>query len=238
MNLKIKFLELEKKIGVNFKNKDLLIQAFVHRSYLNEHPHFQYSHNERFEFLGDAVLELIVTEYLFENFNVDEGELTNLRAALVRGESLASVARELRFEKYLFLSKGEQKNQGRAKEIILANAFEAFLGALYLDQGLEAVRIFLEKYLLPQAKVIFENNLHKDPKTTFQEYIQEKYKITPHYKVLEEKGPDHQKIFKVGVFVNSEKWAEGEGFSKQRAEEMAALRALEKIRLNSNENLV
>lgn len=236
MKLRVDFSELEKRIGVKFKNKDLLIQAFVHRSYLNEHHNFPYSHNERLEFLGDAVLELIVTEYLFKNFNLDEGELTNLRAALVRGESLAALARELHFEKYLFLSKGERKNQGRAKEIILANAFEAFLGALYLDKGLEVVREFLEKYLLPRAKIIFQNNLHKDPKTTFQEYIQEKYKITPHYKVLEEKGPDHQKIFKVGVFVNAEKWGEGEGFSKQKAEERAAFEALQKIEKKNNKN--
>lgn len=224
------FPSLEKEIGISFKDKNLLCQAFIHRSYLNEHPNFPLAHNERLEFLGDAVLELIVTEHLFKNFDLEEGVLTNLRASLVKGETLSKIAKKLKFLDYLYLSKGEAKNQGKAKEIILANAFEAFLGALYLDQGLSVVEKFLEKYLLCKAETIYKKNLHIDSKTRFQEYIQEKYKVTPIYKVLEEKGPDHRKIFKVGVFVNSLKWGEGRGFSKQKAEEKAAISGLKKIR--------
>jgi ribonuclease-3 len=221
-------LVLEKNLGLEFKNRDLLIEAFCHRSYLNEHPDFPLPHNERLEFLGDAVLELIVTEYLYKKYpEKNEGELTNWRAALVNAKTLGELARELGFNDFLLLSKGEEKETGKARLYILANTFEALIGAIYLDQGYEVAKNFVEKNLIERKlPEIIEKGLFKDPKTRFQEEAQERVKITPTYKVLEEWGPDHAKHFIVGVFLGNELVAKGEGTSKQEAEEEAAKNAL------------
>jgi ribonuclease-3 len=222
------FFVLEKNLGLEFKNRDLLIEAFCHRSYLNEHPDFPLPHNERLEFLGDAVLELIVTEYLYKKYpEKNEGELTNWRAALVNAKILGELARELGFNDFLLLSKGEEKETGKARLYILANTFEALIGAIYLDQGYEVSKNFVEKNLIERKlPEIIEKGLFKDPKTRFQEEAQERVKITPTYKVLEEWGPDHAKHFIVGVFLGNELVAKGEGTSKQEAEEEAAKNAL------------
>lgn len=220
------FSPLEKKLGIKFKNKDLLWQAFVHRSYLNENPKFYLSHNERLEFLGDAVLELIVTEYLYKNYKNPEGELTNWRAALVNSQSLSKIARDLGFGDYLMLSRGEAKDTGKARQYILANTIEAFLGALYLDQDLGKVREFVKTHLIKELPKILKEGLWQDAKSRFQEEAQEKARITPNYKVLKEWGPDHAKHFVVGVFLGDRLIAEGEGSSKQEAEEKSAREAL------------
>lgn len=222
------FSKLEKALGISFVDKDLLVQAFVHRSYLNENPKFRLRHNERLEFLGDAVLELVVTEYLYRNYpERGEGELTNWRAALVNAKMLASVARQLNFNDFLLLSYGEAKETGKARQYILANTYEAFVGALYLDQGYEACRAFIEANLMRELPRILEEGLHRDAKSRFQEEAQERVRITPTYKVLDEWGPDHAKHFLVGVFLDKELVAKGEGSSKQEAEEAAARNALE-----------
>jgi ribonuclease-3 len=222
------FAILEKSLSLEFKNRDLLIEAFCHRSYLNEHPDFYLPHNERLEFLGDAVLELIVTEYLYKKYpEKNEGELTNWRAALVNAKILGELAKELGFNDFLLLSKGEEKETGKARLYILANTFEALIGAIYLDQGYEVAKNFVEKNLIEKKlPEIIEKGLFKDPKTRFQEEAQERVKITPTYKVLEEWGPDHAKHFIVGVFLGNELVAKGEGTSKQEAEEEAAKNAL------------
>jgi ribonuclease III len=222
------FEKFEKKIGLNFKNKDLLTQAFTHRSYLNENPNFHLENNERLEFLGDAVMELIVTEHLYkEHPEKTEGELTNWRAALVNAKMLTSVAEELGFNDFLLLSRGESKETGKARAYILANTFEALLGALYLDSGYELCDEFLKKYLLPKLPEIIKEGSYKDSKSRFQEESQERVSITPNYKVLKETGPDHEKTFVVGVFLGEELVAEGKGSSKQEAEDAAARSALE-----------
>lgn len=220
--------QLEKQIKIDFKNKDLLRQVFVHRSYLNENRHFDLDHNERLEFLGDAVLELVVTEYLYNNFPNPEGDLTNWRAALVRGERISDVGRQLGFDQYILLSKGEQKNSEKARRIIIANAFEALIGAIYLDQGYKAAQRFVKKYLIVHLDEILKNHLHIDPKSRLQEITQEKYGTTPTYEVHKEWGPDHAKNFLVGVYLNDRLLAEGEGASKQKAQTEAARKALEK----------
>lgn len=221
------FSIVERKIGIFFKNKDLLIQAFCHRSYLNEHPEFHLSHNERLEFLGDAVLELAVTEYLYKNFpEKNEGELTSWRAALVNSKNLAKIAERLKFNKFLLLSKGEEKEGGRARVTILANLFEALIGAIYLDSGYKKCQEFLNKYLFPELKEIITKGLFKDPKSRFQEEAQQRLGITPSYKLLKEWGPDHAKNFLVGVYLNNELVAKGKGHSKQEAELDAAQKAL------------
>ena len=190
------FSELEKKLNLKFKNRDLLVQAFVHRSYLNEHPDFEIGHNERLEFLGDAVIELIVTEYLFKKYpSKPEGDLTNWRAALVNAHQLAAVGEELGLGKFLLLSKGETKDIDKARRFILANNFEAFVGAIYLDLGYEVYEKFIEKYLIKELPHIIKDGLYKDPKSLFQEEAQDKIGITPVYKVLEEWGPDHAKHY-------------------------------------------
>ncbi len=220
------FQELEKKLNLNFKNKNLLMQAFCHRSYLNEKPNLDLEHNERLEFLGDAVLELVVTEYLFKNYNNPEGELTAWRAALVNSQNLAKVSQKLGFDEYLLLSKGESKDRGKARQFILANCFEAFLGAFYLDQGFAKARDFIKNNLLVDLPKILKEGIWRDAKSKFQEIIQEKTKITPFYKILKEWGPDHKKHFVAGIFLGKELIAQGEGFSKQEAEEEAAKNAL------------
>jgi len=219
--------KLEEKLNIEFKDKDLLTQAFVHRSYLNENSDFGLSHNERLEFLGDAVLEHIVTDYLFLNYpKKAEGELTSLRAALVNTKMLSQVAKELELNDFLLLSVGEIKENGRARQYILADVFEAFIGSLYLDQGLDSCKDFIEKYLIKELPRVIEERLFKDSKSEFQEKAQEKVGITPTYKVLKEQGPDHEKTFIVGVCLKDELIAEGQGASKQEAEEVAAEEAL------------
>jgi ribonuclease-3 len=219
----IDFSILEKKLGFKFKNKDLLTQAFTHRSYINENPGFSLSHNERLEFLGDAVMELIVTEHLFKEFpEKAEGDLTNWRAALVNAKMLTSVAEDLGFNDFLLLSKGEAKEGGKARAYILANSFEALVGALYLDQGHKVTEDFIKNNLLVRLADIIKEGSYKDAKSKFQEAAQDKVSITPAYKVIKEWGPDHDKKFIVGVYLGQDVIAEGEGSSKQEAEEAAA----------------
>jgi len=240
-DIKKDFSLLEKKLNLNFKNKELLLQAFVHRSFLNENPGFKLSHNERLEFLGDAVLEQVVTEYLFLNYpDKSEGILTSWRAALVNSKMLARVAKELGFEDFLLLSQGEAKEKGKARQYILANTFEAFIGSLYLDQGLKACQDFIKKHLIKQLPEIIEKGLFKDAKSLFQEKSQEITGITPSYRLLKEWGPDHAKNFEIGVFLGDELVAKGEGSSKQEAEERAAERGLKlkgwQKKENNNDN--
>ena len=218
------FSTLEKIVGLQFINKDLLKQAVVHRSYLNEHPKFELPHNERLEFLGDAVLEIIVTEYLFKTFTeTPEGDLTNWRASLVNSKMLALIASEIGLDDYLYLSKGEAKDAGsKARQYILANAVEALIGAMYMDQGIEASSQFVHKHIIVKLAHILSNELHLDPKSKFQEKAQEIEKVTPHYKVLKESGPDHEKVFEVGLFLDDEMVAIGTGSSKQEAQVDAA----------------
>jgi len=218
---------LENKLGISFKNKDLLLQALTHRSYINENPKFGLEHNERLEFLGDAVLELVVTEYLYKNYPSPEGELTNWRAALVRAETLSTVADELNFNDFLLLSRGESKDTGRARQYILANALEAIIGAIYLDRGYEAAQVFIQKNIICYLKEILEKGAYRDAKSLFQEEAQERVGVTPTYEVIKEWGPDHAKHFRVGVFLGSELVAEGEGISKQEAQLEAAKNGLE-----------
>lgn len=221
------FSLFEKKLGLSFKNKDLLTQAFVHRSYLNENPDFHLSQNERLEFLGDAVLELAVTEHLYKQYPAEnEGQLTNWRAALVNAKMLTTVAEELGFNDFLLLSRGETKELGKARQYILANTFEALIGAIYLDSGYEPCDTFIKKYVLARLPEIIESKSYKDAKSHFQEEAQDKAGITPLYKVMKEWGPDHKKKFTVAVFLDKEMVAEGEGYSKQEAEEEAAKAAL------------
>ncbi len=221
------FALFEQKLGIAFTNKDLLTQAFVHRSYLNENPDFGLDQNERLEFLGDAVLELVVTEHLYKEYPKQaEGELTNWRAALVNAKMLTLVAEQLGFNEFLLLSRGETKEVGKARQYILANTFEAFIGALYLDAGYKAADAFIQNNLLNRLPEIIKNKLYKDAKSQFQEESQEKVGVTPLYKVMKEWGPDHKKKFTVGVFLKEEMISEGEGYSKQEAEEEAAKQAL------------
>lgn len=219
--------ELETAIEIVFKDKNFLKEALVHRSYINEHPSFALGHNERLEFLGDAVLELVVTEYLFKNYPNPEGELTNWRAALVNAKMLAEVGSTFDLYSYLYLSRGESKdNNAKAKNYILANAVEALIGAIYLDQGFGVAKQFISRVLLIRLDYILEHKLYMDAKSHFQEITQEKMGITPNYKVVEESGPDHNKKFVVGVYLGEESIALGEGTSKQEAQMAAAENAL------------
>lgn len=218
---------LETKLGLKFKNQDLLKQALTHRSYINENPGFQLGHNERLEFLGDAVLELATTEYLYNNFpKMAEGEMTSLRAALVNSSMTALVASRLQINDFLLLSRGEAKDIGRGRQYILANALEAVIGAIYLDSGYAAARDFVIREIIPELPRIREEKLYRDPKSRFQEEAQDKVGITPTYEVLWEWGPDHDKHFVVGVFLEKELVAKGEGKSKQEAQQKAADEAL------------
>ncbi|MDO8510290.1 MAG: ribonuclease III [bacterium] len=219
----VDFFPFETKAGVTFKDKNLLRQAFTHRSYINEMRDFSVEHNERLEFLGDAVLELVVTDYLFHKYpKKPEGELTSYRSSLVNSQTLSSIAATLEMGEYLLLSRGEAKDKGRGRQYILANTFEAVIGALYLDQGYEAAREFLERHVLPLIDDIIAKGAFIDAKSRFQEKAQEIASVTPSYKTLREVGPDHSKKFTVGVFLGSELVAEGEGESKQEAEQNAA----------------
>jgi len=224
------FSLLEKTIGVKFKNKNFLIQSVVHRSYLNENPKFKLYHNERLEFLGDAVLEIIVTEFLYKNYpKTPEGDLTNWRASLVNSKMLATVAKEINLEKYLFLSKGETKDKNtKARQGIVANAVEALIGAIYLDQGIKKSEKFVKKYMLSKLDNILSNKLFLDSKSKFQEKSQEVYKITPHYKVLKESGPDHKRIFEIGLYLKNKLITKGKGSSKQEAQVDAATKGIKK----------
>ena len=219
---------LEQLVNIEFNDKNLLKQAFVHRSYINEHPEFTMPHNERLEFLGDAVLELIVTEYLYLNHKNPEGELTSWRAALVNSKMLARVGEGLSFNDYLLLSRGEAQDTGRARQFIIADAVEAFIGSIYLDQGFEVAKQFIDQYILNHFNEVMEKKLYQDPKSVFQEHAQEAQGTTPRYEVLEESGPDHNKHFRVGAYLENELVAEGEGASKQDAQEEAARNAMEK----------
>lgn len=220
--------QFEKKVNVVFKDRNLLKQAFIHRSYINENPRTGFSHNERLEFLGDAVLELIVTDFLFRKYpNKQEGELTSYRAALVNAQIIGSIAmNDLGMNDFMLLSKGEAKDTGRARLSILADAYEAFLGALYLDQGYDACDTFVRNTILIKTEEVMKKGLWKDPKSLVQEKAQELIGVTPLYKVQQEIGPDHDKRFVVAVYFGTEKIAEGEGKSKQEAEQQAAEGAL------------
>jgi len=219
--------ELEKKIKIQFKNKELLQTAVTHRSYLNENRSYKLDQNERLEFLGDAVLELVVTDYLYGNFPNPEGELTNWRASLVNKDMLARVSRSIGVEEFLLMSRGEAKDTGRAREYLLANAIEAIIGAIYLDQGYESAKNFILENIVVNLKEVLENKSYLDPKSHFQEVAQDKEGVTPNYRVLSESGPDHNKKFVVGVYLGDEKVAEGEGCSKQDAQRNAAKAGLE-----------
>ena len=219
---------LETKIKTKFKNKDLLKTALTHRSYLNENRSYPLPHNERLEFLGDAVLEMVTTEYLYDKFDDPEGELTNLRAALVNHRILSKVGHKIGLKDYILLSRGEAKDTGRARDIILANAMEALIGAIYLDQGIEPVSDFIHRFILIELDEIMKNNTQVDPKSHLQEIIQERISVTPIYRVLTESGPDHDKIFVVGVFVHDDQIGKGDGPSKREGEVSAAEDALNK----------
>jgi ribonuclease-3 len=217
---------LEESLGIKFKNQDFLRLALIHRSYLNEHPEVP-EHNERLEFLGDAVLELIVTDYLYRNYPNPEGDLTNWRAALVNSQMLSSVALECKVGKHLMLSRGEAKDaNSKARQYILANSFEALIGAIYLDQGYDGAKEFVNHKILSKLEFILANKLYIDAKSKFQEEAQAKTGITPTYHVLEESGPDHDKHFKIGVYLDDEFVASGNGSSKQEAQMSAAAAAL------------
>lgn len=219
--------QVEQALGVTFRNKDTLRQALVHRSYLNEHPSFPLGHNERLEFLGDAVLELVVTEYLYEKYDNPEGELTNWRAALVNADMLSAICHTTGVEEALLLSRGESKDKNsKARRYILANAFEALIGAIYLDQGWEVSKDFISRTVISQLPAVLEHRLYIDPKSRFQELAQEQFGVTPTYKVLSEEGPDHLKQFQVGIYIGKELVATGAGTSKQEAQMSAAEAAL------------
>jgi len=228
--MKDKIQEFSKKIGIHFKDPELLKQAFVHKSFLNEHHSFKIGDNERLEFLGDAVLELISTNFLYKKFpEKPEGELTNIRASLVNSESLAQEAKKINVESCLFLSHGESKESNtKARKYILANCIEAIIGATYLDGGYEKAEKFVEKYILYKLDNIINNELYIDPKTKFQEKAQEIFNITPRYKLIEQHGPDHNKIFTIGLYLEGKLISKGKGGSKQEAEIGAAKSGLKK----------
>ncbi|MDQ5954342.1 MAG: Ribonuclease 3 [Patescibacteria group bacterium] len=223
----IEFADFEKKTKITFKDKNLLKQAFIHRSYINENGNTGLSHNERLEFLGDAVLELIVTDFLYKKYpSYTEGELTALRSALVNAVIIADVALKIGMNDFLLLSRGEAKDTGKARQYILANTYEAYAGAVYLDLGYEAVNQFVKDTLLPYTEEIVSKKLWRDAKSLVQEKAQEFVEVTPAYKVLNEAGPDHDKHFTVGIFFGPDLIAEGKGKSKQEAEQSAASNAL------------
>jgi len=219
---------LQKALGFNFKNIDILRQAMVHRSYLNEHPEFPCGHNERLEFLGDAVLEIVVTEHLYLNYpDTPEGDLTNWRASLVNAKMLYVIAVEMGLEAYLYLSRGEAKDKNKkSRHYILANAVEALIGAIYLDQGLDRAKEFILKQIVVKLPEILKTQAYLDPKSRFQEQAQDKRGVTPRYDIIEEEGPDHAKTFTVGLYLGDEQIATGQGSSKQEAQVDAAGKGL------------
>ncbi|MEX2052583.1 MAG: ribonuclease III [Candidatus Paceibacterota bacterium] len=223
----INFSDFEKKTKIIFKDKDLLRQAFVHRSYINENPSAGIAHNERLEFLGDAVLELVVTDYLYKKYkSYTEGELTAVRSALVNAIIISEAASIAGMNDYLLLSKGESKDNGKARQYILANTYEAYVGAVFLDQGLKAAEKFITTSLLHKTEEIVNKKLWRDAKSLVQEKAQEFASVTPAYKVMRESGPDHDKHFTVGIYFGNALIAEGKGKSKQEAEQKAAEAAL------------
>lgn len=218
---------LQELLGVTFADPTVLLSAVTHRSYLNEHREATWEHNERLEFLGDAVLELVVTDYLFSKYpEKPEGELTAIRAALVNTNSLAAASEILGVNKYLLMSKGESKDEGRARQYILANVFESCIGAMYLDQGYDTAKKFIGDRLFGNTEDIVRQRLWQDAKSRFQELSQEHASITPTYDTLSQDGPDHDRVFTVGVFLRHEKVGEGKGRSKQEAEQQAAQAAI------------
>lgn len=223
------FSQLVNKLGIKFKNSQFLKQAFIHRSYLNE-VKMDIPSNERLEFLGDSILSLIISQFLFEKRSTDsEGDLTNLRAYIVKTKSLAQASKKLELGKYLKLSKGEEVSGGRENPQLLANTYEALLGAVFLDQGMEAAKKMVEKTLLPAFQKEINLGPPKDAKSNLQEMVQEKYRESPYYKTLESRGPDHQRKFIIAVYIKGKEMGKGEGSSKQEAEEKAATQALEKV---------
>ncbi len=214
------------KLGIVIKRPEFFQEAITHRSYLNEHRSYELNHNERLEFLGDAVLELVVTEYLYHEYTNPEGDLTSWRAALVNGEMLAGISKNLGVEEFLLMSKGEAKDTGRARQYLLANAMEAIIGALYLDQGYDAAKGFIMKHVVSHLPEVLKEGSYADPKSRFQEIAQEKMSLTPNYRVLRESGPDHDRHFVSGVYLGEELIAEGEGKSKQEAQREAAKNGL------------
>jgi len=223
----IQFSDFEQKLNIVFKDKNLLKQAFIHRSFINENTNTSLSHNERLEFLGDAVLELVVTDFLYRKYpNYTEGELTALRSALVNAVIISDVASDIGMNDYLLLSKGEAKDNGKARQYILANTYEAYVGALYMDQGYDVADKFIRKTLLPKTEEIVSKKLWRDSKSLVQERAQEIVGVTPAYKVLAESGPDHDKSFTVGIYLGTELAGQGKGKSKQEAEQKAADNAL------------
>ena len=227
-NLETELKKLQTIIEVSFKDTNILLTAITHRSYLNEHREATWDHNERLEFLGDAVLELVVTDYLFVQYpEKPEGELTAIRAALVNTVSLSAASEKLGVNQFLLMSKGEAKDVGRARQYILANVFEACIGAIYIDQGYDAAKDFIAKRLFPKTEEIVREKLWQDAKSRFQELSQEHASVTPTYETVSQSGPDHDRVFTVGVFLRREKIAEGVGRSKQEAEQEAAKKAAE-----------
>lgn len=222
---------IEKNINYNFKDKQLITTALVHKSYMNDPNKLERitSHNERLEFLGDAVLELVTTDYLYKNLSKAEGMMTSLRSSLVNTTALAKIGRKLSFDLEIFLSPGEKAELGKARKSIVADSVEAVIGAIYLDGGIKSADRFIQENVLIYLEDIIKNKTWKDKKTILQEKIQEKLKLTPKYKIISSQGKDHEKTFVTGVFVGAEKLAEGEGKSKQKAETDAAQKALETL---------
>lgn len=224
--------KLEAVIGFTFLNTKLLEEALTHRSYLNEHPEWELPHNERLEYLGDAVLELIVSEELYANFpEYPEGQLTVLRASLVNYQRLGKIAADFGLDSFILMSKGERADTSKAREVILANAIESLIGAMYLDQGYAPTKIFVQAFVMSHLPEILEAKSYKDPKSSLQEFVQDRFKVTPTYRVLEETGPAHRRIFKVGVYFDDKLVADGDGTSKQEAEVEAAKQALTKYEI-------
>lgn len=218
--------DIEKILGLEFGNEDIYREAFTHRSYINEHKKHQINHNERLEFLGDAVLELVVTDYLFRNFDNPEGEMTAWRSALVKTESLADVAESLDIGQYLLMSRGEAKSGGRTRMALLANMVEAIIGAIYIDKGYDRAAQFITEHIISRLENILAEGTYIDAKSKFQELAQEKQGVTPHYELLSEEGPDHEKIFTIGVYIGTKLCGKGQGNSKQNAQQAAATEAL------------
>lgn len=226
-----KLEDFEAKTSIIFRNKKLLENVFIHRSYLNEHKHLSLSSNEKLEFLGDSVLSLVTSVYLYKHYpTLGEGEYTEVKAAIVRTESLAQAAIDLDLGQYLYLSRGQDKENGRQNKNILADCFEAFIGGVFIDLGFEKAYSFILIHLFgKKLDYIVKNRLYLSPKSRLQEYTQAKFRVIPQYKVMEELGPEHKRQFKVAVFILDKKYASGTGKSKKEAEELAAKKAMEKI---------
>lgn len=219
--------KFEKVCGITINDQKIFLESMTHRSYLNEHRDADRHHNERLEFLGDAVLELVVTEHLFSTFTNPEGDMTAWRASLVNGEMLARVAREMGIEEFLMMSKGEAQDTGRARNYLLANAMEAIIGAIHLDSGYAQATEFIHKFIIAHLDEVLEKKLYLDPKSYFQEQAQEHEGVTPHYEVISEEGPDHDRTFVMGIFLGKKEIAQGNGSSKQEAQREAARKGLE-----------